>query len=278
MTTTLTPTAALAVFAPRVQAIKQAIEGETAREVPSFTHLLGYKADALALESEVEVYLDAQRDESGALDTGDYTYATPRENRDPQHVALRDLLTLSQWLHNDPAEAVNGSGVIPVGTYVSFSTKENWGNDTKFEEGTVTKVTEASYVITKRHGGTARLNRENAHRSNYSYSYGGRGLRVVRTEDEQRVWAAGEAERQAHAAAARAQRDAHNEALYAAHQAQREQAHLLTYARQIAAGDVLRAFAEEVEALALQHLQDLSQDAPGREESTLPVDPATQSA
>ena len=201
------------------------------------------------------------------------------DDRTPEQVALNHLLALANWLRQHPAQAVNGSGVIPVGTWVGFSTKTNWGSNTDYTEGTITKVTEASYVITKRGGGTARIDRHQGHNSGgYSYSNGGRGLRVVRTEDQQRVWAAGEAERQRIAAERYTVQQAHYAAVQAAHQAQREQAHLLTYARQIAAGDVLRAFAEEVEALALQHLQDLSQDAPGREESTLPVDPATETA
>jgi hypothetical protein len=273
---TNSPVEALAHFAPRIANLRSVIGAESAREYPSFTHLLGYKADAEALSDEIDAYLDTQRDEDGSIDAPSapyrgYNTPEPVDERTEAQKALFDLVQEIGYhgIRQVAEEALNGCGTIPVGTYVRFATKTDWGNDTRYDEGTVAKVTERSYVIDKRGGGTARLNKESAHKSvGYSYSEG-RSLRVVRTADEQREWAAGEADRQREAAEQAARQRAIYEAQQAVHQAQREQAHLLEYARQIARQNVLEAFAEEIEALALQHLTDLAQDAPGREESTL---------
>lgn len=160
-------------------------------------------------------------------------------------------------------------GHLPVGTAVRFQTSKGW-YDSETSEGIVTKVTDASYVVTKTglwETGSSRLDRWTAHESRSSYGNGGRSLWVLRTPAEDAVF---RAEQEAANAAAKAARIAEEAGWRAARKrddARNAQAQIQYDARSAAIEALIEAHRAEFDALVIDALDRLSEDAPGRDET-----------
>lgn len=229
-------------------------------------------ADLIATFEAATTAYDAAKADADALYGEHPAYVSP------EYTAKTEVLAPFDQAVRQANTALSASRNLPVGTVVRFQSSAGWsGTDT--DHGTITKVTEASYVIAKddAYGSakTARLDREKAHgwHSSYGGSRGNRSLSVVHTPAQAVVAKAEQAERNARQAAQNAERRAYNEAVYAAEQAQSAQARVLSEA-QVRATKILREkHAVEYAALVSVALDVLAQDAPGREASSLPPVP-----
>lgn len=221
---------------------------------------------ALVAEFEAATAAHEQAKADNPAPQGAYRYD------DPVKVAHQEALAPTAERLRSANAALAACRSLPLGTAVRFSTTAGWSG-TDYDEGVITGVTSASYVVSKTGGSTARLDRENAHeyQSSYSGTKGARSLSIVRTPAQQRDHQARTAAKAAQAAAERDAYRAQVRAVEAQQQALRAQHAVLHEARSKALALLLAKHGAEYDALVVSALDLLALDAPGRTE-TAPVE------